>query len=328
MKRKILIILAVLALLIIPGGVAGAYYLWNMPLGAHLAASHEPAPNLDSYSAPAPAPDAAAPKGVCGGKGSLAVQLLGLNRPSSPRGSDAIRLVKVDYEAGKVTILAVPPELWVQTPDLRNQGIAEDMLTMVYLHALKVAPGTGREKVFQATHSFSKTMRANFGYWPDGYITLDQPAFEEMIDELGGIDVDVPEELDGSSQGMAHFYPGWQHFDGPLALDYVRIRRPANNPAATEWDRLQRQDLVLRAILAALYQNWSRAPRAAAQFKGAVSTDLSARQITSLLCMIEAAGEQASYLEIGPQMIEPDAAGHQRQVMELVVPLVEQLSRK
>jgi anionic cell wall polymer biosynthesis LytR-Cps2A-Psr (LCP) family protein len=243
----------------------------------------------------------------------LAVQLLGLNRPASPRGTDAIRLLKVDYEAGTVTILAVPPELWVQTPDLRSQGIAEDMLTMVYLHALKVSPGSGREKVFQATHSFSKTLRDNFGYWPDHYVTLNQPAFEGMLDELGGIDVDVPGEVGGK-----------QHFDGEQALDYVRLLLPGE----TEWERMHRQDHVLKAILQALYSNWTKVPAVAAQFKDAVATDLSAKQINSLICMIEAAGDEAVYLEIFPEMIPVDGDGHQIAIPELVVPLFEQLNRK
>jgi polyisoprenyl-teichoic acid--peptidoglycan teichoic acid transferase len=338
MKRKILLVLIVLAVLIVPSGAAAAYYLWNMPLGAHLALPEEPAAYLASYPAAAQVQSQLEPsrkspgkkiaQGTCDGKGSIAVQLLGLNQPASPRGTDAIRLLKVDYEAGTVTILAVPPELWVQTPDLRSEGIAEDMLTMVYLHALKVSPGSGREKVFQATHTFSKTMRDNFGYWPDSYVTLNQPAFEGMLDELGGIDVNVPVELDGTPQGFAHFLPGQQHFDGEQALDYVRLRWPANIENATEWDRLHRQDQVLKAILQALYNNWTKVPAVAAQFKDAVATDLSAKQINSLMCMIEAAGDEAVYLEITPEMIVVDGEGHQIPIAEQVVPVFEQLNRK
>jgi anionic cell wall polymer biosynthesis LytR-Cps2A-Psr (LCP) family protein len=323
MKRKILLVLIVLAVLIVPSGAAAAYYLWNMPLGAHLALPEEPAAYLASYPAAAQVQSKLEPsrkspgkkiaQGTCDGKGVMAVQLLGLNRPASPRGTDAIRLLKVDYEAGTVTILAVPPELWVQTPDLRNQGITEDMLTMVYLHALKVSPGSGREKVFQATHSFSKTLRDNFGYWPDRYVTLNQPAFEGMIDELDGIDVDMPGEVGGT-----------QHFDGQQALDYVRLLLPSE----TEWERLHRQDQVLKAILHALYNNWTKVPAVVAQFKDAVATDLSAKQINSLMCMIEAAGDEAVYREITSDMIPADGEGHRIPIAELVVPLFEQLSRK
>jgi anionic cell wall polymer biosynthesis LytR-Cps2A-Psr (LCP) family protein len=184
---------------------------------------------------------------------------------------------------------------------------------MVYLHALKVSPGSGREKVFQATHSFSKTLRDNFGYWPDRYVTLNQPAFEGMIDELDGIDVDMPGEVGGT-----------QHFNGQQTLDYVRLLLPSE----TEWERLERQDQVLKAILQALYNNWTKVPAVVAQFKDAVATDLSAKQINSLMCMIEAAGDEADYLEIRREMIVEDGEGHQIPIAELVVPLFEQLSRK
>jgi hypothetical protein len=322
MKMKIVWGLAILAVLIVPSGAAAAYYLWNMPLGAHLALPVEPAAYLASYGGAiarppvepaAKSPGKAIAKGTCDGKGVMAVQLLGLNRPASPRGTDAIRLLKVDYEAGRVTILAVPPELWVLTPDLRSQGIAEDMLTMVYLHALKVSPGSGREKVFQATHSLSKTLRDNFGYWPDRYVTLNQPAFEGMLDELGGIDVNVTGEVGGT-----------QHFDGQQALDYVRLLLPGE----TEWERLHRQDQVLKGILQALYGDLTKVPAVAAHFKDAIATDLSAKQINSLICMIEAAGDEAVYLEITPEMIVVDGEGHQLPISELVVPLFEQITRK
>jgi hypothetical protein len=66
----------------------------------------------------------------------------------------------------------------------------------------------------------------------------------------------------------------------------------------------------------------------AAQFKDAVATDLSAKQINSLMCMIEAAGDEAVYLKINPEMIGVDGDGHQIPIAEQVVPLFEQITRK
>jgi hypothetical protein len=80
--------------------------------------------------------------------------------------------------------------------------------------------------------------------------------------------------------------------------------------------------------LQALYSNWTKVPAVAAQFKDAIATDLSAKQINSLICMIEAAGDEAVYLEITPEMIVVDGEGHQIPIAELVVPLFEQLNRK
>jgi anionic cell wall polymer biosynthesis LytR-Cps2A-Psr (LCP) family protein len=156
-------------------------------------------------------------------------------------------------------------------------------------------------------------MRDNFGYWPDSYITLNQPAFEGMLDELGGIDVNVPGEVGGT-----------QHFDGEQALEHMRLLLPGE----TEWERLHRQDQVLKAILQALYNNWTKVPTVVAQFKDAVATDLSAKQINSLMCMIEAASDEAVYLEIKPEMILVDGEGHQIPIAKQVVPLFEQLNRK
>jgi len=59
----------------------------------------------------------------------------------------------------------------------------------------------------------------------DHYLLIDFVAFEQIVDSLGGITVDVPEDL--VKDGEVRFTAGEQHFDGEQALAYTRFRDPS-----------------------------------------------------------------------------------------------------
>lgn len=86
------------------------------------------------------------------------------------------------------------------------------------------------------------------------YATIDFAGFKELIDTLGGIDLNVPYALhdyqfpDEKLRGYdpLHIEEGMQHMDGELALKYARSRHAVGH--ASDFDRSYRQQLVLGAI--------------------------------------------------------------------------------
>lgn len=67
------------------------------------------------------------------------------------------------------------------------------------------------------------------GFMPDCYAVLDLNTFIEIIDELGGVDFNVPEEMeyfydDIEQRLYVHLSPGMQHLDGIHAMALVRYR--------------------------------------------------------------------------------------------------------
>ena len=68
------------------------------------------------------------------------------------------------------------------------------------------------------------------GFVPDCYAVLDLNTFIEVIDELGGVDFDVPEEMEYMYQdilgdkGYLYLAPGMQHLDGVHAMALCRYR--------------------------------------------------------------------------------------------------------
>src|SRR3989304_3149288 len=90
----------------------------------------------------------------------------------------------------------------------------------------------------------------NFGIPIDHYVILDFADFIALVDEVGGVEIDVPEYVADSSYtdcegcyGYAvEFAPGVQHMDGQTALAYARIRKGSN-----DFKRIERQQLVIQA---------------------------------------------------------------------------------
>ncbi len=85
-----------------------------------------------------------------------------------------------------------------------------------------------------------------------GVIKADFTAFTEVVDALGGINIDVPEPVTDYTYpiaegqvGLFQVEAGPQHFNGETALKYARSRH-----SSTDFDRSARQQLLLKAIAA------------------------------------------------------------------------------
>ena len=81
------------------------------------------------------------------------------------------------------------------------------------------------------------------GFRPDGYVLIDWNGFEELVDVMGGIDFEVPMdmELDGVTLSA-----GVQHLDGRGALTVARFRA---GYSLADLQRIQVQRNLIQAAL-------------------------------------------------------------------------------
>jgi len=236
------------------------------------------------------------PGSVCG-SGSMSLMALGESQP--PRGTDAIRLVRVDFDRKTIDILAIPSELWVTTPGLSGQGIAGASLNQVYLQGKTSATGDEKAHMLTAVNLFASTLQANFGYLPEHYFVIKEAAFSEYVDALNGVDVVLPVAVDGRAQGMGYYPAGLQHLTGAMTLDLVRIS------GASEWDLFNRQQLIIQAIYQSLLtpQNWARLPALVEDIHDDVFTDLSVSQMVQMSCIVDQPGLVVNQEQVGPRLV-------------------------
>ncbi|MDQ6692881.1 MAG: LCP family protein, partial [Chloroflexota bacterium] len=126
----------------------------------------------------------------------------------------------------------------------------------------------------------------NFGVKIDYFVQVDFHGFEQIVDTVGGITIDVPKPLLDNAYpfgdyGYTRVYlpAGLQHLDGHTALQYARSRHADNDIG-----RNSRQQQVLLAIREqGLNLNLlSRVNDLVDQLSGAVKTDLSIDQVIAL----------------------------------------------
>ena len=66
------------------------------------------------------------------------------------------------------------------------------------------------------------------GFNVDFYVNVDLKAFEELVDAVGGVDFDVPRDMnyDDPAQDLhIHYQAGMQHLNGQQAMEVVRYRK-------------------------------------------------------------------------------------------------------
>lgn len=125
-------------------------------------------------------------------------------------------------------------------------------------------PGWGGNRlnaayVFGSIDLMNETFLNNFGVKIDGVVEVDFYDFVEIIDEIGGVDIEIKEEEvsavnSGISEVAKHLGEdvrkhqiagaGLQHLDGLQALSYCRLRKVGNN----DFERTERQRRVVQEV--------------------------------------------------------------------------------
>jgi LCP family protein required for cell wall assembly len=177
--------------------------------------------------------------------------------------TDTIILLTINTQEGTAHLTSFPRDLYIFIPNWTNQRI-----NAAFAHG--------------GFKSLQDAFIHNFGFKPDYYVLINVRAFERVINNLGGIYVNVPRPLcdDKWGYGRSHcVYPGNQHFDGKEALWYVRSRMTTN-----DFDRNVRQQLVLNAILDRLIalDTFTKIPKLYNTYVSNVTTNLDLGTVVSL----------------------------------------------
>jgi polyisoprenyl-teichoic acid--peptidoglycan teichoic acid transferase len=162
--------------------------------------------------------------------------------------ADAIVVATVDPITKEASMLSFPRDMYVDihAPD---GSVYQDRINSSY--------GVGVHEggtIDAGAKQVMKDLEANFGIETDYWVVLDFLGVEGMIDQFGGIEVDIPEDLavydwwygDESGRVDPHFVsygPGPTFLDGYNAVAFSRNRDPS------DLHRVQRQQLVMQTAL-------------------------------------------------------------------------------
>lgn len=143
--------------------------------------------------------------------------------------SDVIIIAACDPGRNRIKLLSIPRDTLVEIP-----GHGTDRINSAYMYGKL---GLTREMVGKLT-----------GLAIDRYVQVDFRAFQELVDILGGIEVDVDKRMyyQDKKQGLLiDLQKGRQVLNGRQAMGFVRYR---HDPMG-DLTRIQRQQQVIRAVL-------------------------------------------------------------------------------
>ncbi len=176
-------------------------------------------------------------------------------------GSDTNLLVALDAENKTINVASLPRDT------LLDVSWSVKKLNNAYHHG-----------------GFSQTMSEVsrlLGIPVDYYVTVDLRAFVELVDEIGGVDFDIPVDMDYDDPYQdlqIHFEKGPRHLTGEEALQVVRWRQNNDGTgyATADIGRIDTQQAFLTAMAQQTLQlsNWDKIPGMAEIFQKWVDTDL------------------------------------------------------
>lgn len=142
--------------------------------------------------------------------------------------SDSMILCTVNTEKKTLIMTSFLRDLYVSIPDWNGKSYADNRLNVNY--------------VFGGADMLNECLKQNFGVVVDHNIAVNFSGFEDVVDLVGGVDMELTSGEARHVGGGAR--AGMNHLNGEQALNYARIRK-----LDSDFGRTNRQRKVLMAIL-------------------------------------------------------------------------------
>ncbi|WP_426350552.1 LCP family protein [Alloiococcus sp. CFN-8] len=187
------------------------------------------------------------------------IALFGIDAKNGNRGrSDAIMLLTIDNENNKIKLASIMRDSYVNIPD---RGM--DKINHAYSYG-------GPELAL-------KTINSNYGLNIRDYATVDFTTLPNIIDQLGGVYIDVKSYEVNYIPGVKA--AGLQTLNGEKALAYSRIRYSGNG----DYERTERQRTVLNSLFNKMATlSITEVPKYLSNMLPFIETSLSNSEILSL----------------------------------------------
>ena len=148
--------------------------------------------------------------------------------------ADTIILAHVKADRRQAQLVSIPRDTWVYVPksaDGRYGGKNAKINAAL---------------AWGGTPLIVRTVEKFTGVRIDHVALIDFAGFEDIIDALGGVDVQVDKSFTSIAKPFRKFRAGVQTMDGAAALDYARQRQQFPDG---DFSRIRHQQAVIRAVL-------------------------------------------------------------------------------
>lgn len=144
--------------------------------------------------------------------------------------TDSLMVATFNKESRQVTLVSIPRDAYVDI--VTTDGEFKDKINHAYSYG--------------GIDTTIATVENLFDIPIDYYATINFDGIEDLVDAVGGVEVDVLIPISGRATGNVELEPGVQTLNGQEALAYARMRK--DDPEG-DVGRAKRQQQVLEAII-------------------------------------------------------------------------------
>lgn len=223
--------------------------------------------------------------------------------------ADTIVLLSISPKTKDVLILSIPRDTRVEIP-----GRGMDKINHAYAF--------GGEKLISKTVSSFLDVPIHF------YAVADFNGFVNIIDELGGIDIDVEKEMyyvDKAGGVEINLYPGKQILDGEKSLQYIRFR----NDKLGDLGRIKRQQKLALAVIKKMmnFDSITKIPQISEEIKRYIETNIKVQDAIALANLFKGVNQEKFKVETiqskpvyieGVSYLEPNVEEVRKRVKSLI----------
>jgi len=189
--------------------------------------------------------------------------------------ADVIRVIRFDFINKTMNMVAIPRDTIIEMP--QGTFLIESPMKINQAYLTGTAGWTGKIGEGNGAVTLAQAIDYNFGIASEHYMVVNFDAVEEIIDAVGGVEVDLPEPVYDEAWGG--FPAGVQLLDGERALDLMRIRA-----AYSDEFRVENQTLILKSLFSKLKkpEMLLKIPELVNHFSENILTDLDPETMISL----------------------------------------------
>lgn len=273
-SRALRVLLIVLVILVVLAGALAAFGGFELSKINRLGASIFTKEDFDQDASGADTIQA-----VDWGKAHVATKVDGVvnillvgqdTRGEQRQRSDSMIILSINKNTKQMTMVSIMRDLYVQIP-----GYSDNRINSAY--------------AFGGFELLDATIEQNFGVVIDYNVEVNFNGFKDIVDKVGGIDVDLTEEeveyMNSAKfvhtmnyKGKQNFKAGTNHLDGAQALCYARIRRVGDDFART-----QRQRTIIQTVYKkAKEESWTKLLGIYESVADDLTTDMDPLQLVSI----------------------------------------------
>lgn len=213
--------------------------------------------------------------------------------------TDTLMIATIDPVSKTMSFLGFPRDMIINihTPNYTYQ----DRINASFITGLD-----NGGSVDAGAQQLEKDLKLNFGIDINYYMLMDFTGVEKLVDAVGGVDINVPDDLaiygwyysDDDIHGVfVTFPPGKQHVDGYHAVAFGRNRDPS------DMARVKRQQVVLKAAIQKIFSaglldpgTW---PGLWDAYHSTIRTDIPYSRMAGYALLMQSTNGRATFYSVG-----------------------------